>query len=122
MTEWTPDVAPLLQTPLVKGAYLALGIAALVWLITEALSFVVPAKYRPLPPLLLGPFLGWACQAAVLLDFGAGPGSWGRALIFGTVGGALALVAHPVIRDRWPFSALTKRTPGQSAPASGGGA
>ena len=119
MNEWSPDLAPLLETPLVKGAYLALGIAVLVWLVTEAASFFIPAKWRPVLPLVLGPFLGWATQAAALLDFGAGPGSWGRALIFGLAGGAFAVVGHPLMKRIPPFSWLARATP--SADPTGGG-
>jgi hypothetical protein len=118
MNNWSPDLAPLLQSPLVKGAYLAFGIALLVWLVTEAASFILPPKWRTALPLVLGPFLGWATQAAALLDFGAGPGSWGRALIFGLVGGAFAIVGHPLMKLIPPFSWLTKVTP-SAAPTGG---
>lgn len=120
MNDIPVDVTPLLQTPLVKGAYLAVGIGFLVWLVTEAASFIVPAKWRPAVPLVLGPFLGWATQASVLLDFGAGPGSWGRALIFGLAGGALAIVGHPLMKKIPPFSYLTKVTPGGETATEGG--
>lgn len=111
-----PDVTPLLQTPLFRLAYLGLGIALLTWLVTEAGSVFIPIKWRPVVPLILGPFLGWGTQASALLDFGPGPGSWGRALIFGLAGGAFAVVAHPWIKTLPPFSWLTRLTPSSPSP------
>jgi len=112
----TPDLSaidwtPLMKSPLVGGVPWAVGIALLTWLLTEASSYFVAPKWRPAVALLLGPFFGWLTAAAEVLDFGAGPASWLRALLYGIVGGALAVTAHDHIKDRFPFRLLTTRTP-----------
>ena len=87
----TPDLSaidwtPLMKSPLVGGVPWAVGIALLTWLLTEASSYFVAPKWRPAVALLLGPFFGWLTAAAEVLDFGAGPASWLRALLYGIVG------------------------------------
>jgi hypothetical protein len=118
------DWTALLKSPLAGGIPLAVGVGLLVWVITEASSFFVPTKWRPLVALMLGPFFGWLTAAAEVLDFGDGPASWLRALLYGIVGGALAVLAHDHIKDRFPFNLLTRVTPGAVPPAgpAGGGA
>lgn len=115
------DWTALLKSPLFLVAPLAVGVALFDWLVTEAASFFVPSKYRPVVAIGLGPFLGWATQATELLDFGGGPSSWARALLFGLLGGALAVLGHDQIKGRWPFSLLSTRTPSATpAPPAGG--
>ena len=117
----TPDLSAidwtaLMKSPLVMFLPVTFGVALFVWLVTEASSFFVPAKFRPAVAMALGPFLGWACVRLEVLDFGAGPLAWGRGLLFGLMAGSIAVVFHPLIKNRWPFSLLTTRTPSTHVP------
>jgi len=105
-----------MKSPLVLGIPLVIAIAGLTWLLTELLSFYVPAKWRPATALLLGPCFGWLTQAAELLDFGAGPGSWLRAFLFGLLGATFAVLAHDHIKGLPVFRWLTTRTPSTQVP------
>ena len=112
------DWTPLLKSPLALLLPVMAGIAAASWIVTEAASFFVPTKWRPALAMILGIALGYATNRATLLDYGAGPDGWLRALIVGLLGGALAVLLHPHIKDRFPFKMLTRVTP-SGAPAGG---
>jgi hypothetical protein len=106
------DWSTALKSPLVIGVPLAVALAALTWLLTEASSFFVPAKYRPAVAIALGPFFGLVTQAAGRLDFGTGPQAWINALLYGLVGGAVAVLGHDKFKSIPPFSWLARVTPG----------
>jgi hypothetical protein len=117
MPDFTLDWSTVMKSPLVLFLPTLLVVAGLTWALTEALSFRVPSKYRPSTALMLGPALGWSVNRLELLDFGWGPNGWGRALFFGLFAGVVAVLAHDKIKDRWPFSILTTRTPGATPAA-----
>lgn len=116
------DFTGLISSPLAKSIPVALVIGLLAWLVTEVGSFVVPTKWRPALALVAGVAMGYLCDRAGLLDFGAGPDGRFRALVLGLIGGALAPVAHERLKSVPPFSWLTTVTPTEPAkPPTGGG-
>lgn len=112
MQDMPVDWSALLKSPLVLLIPVTVGVTLIVWVVTEAASFFTPSKYRPVVAMCLGPFAGWAVNRLELLDFGWGPAGWGRAVFFGAVGGALAVLAHDKIKVTPPFSWLAAKTPG----------
>lgn len=122
MPEVSIDWTALIHSPLVMLIPVTVGIATIVWLVTEAAGFIpaLTSKWRPVLAMCLGPLAGWAVNRLELLDCGWGPSGWGRAVFLGLVGGALAVLGHDKIKDVPPFSWLTTRTPSTPAPPAGG--
>ena len=113
------DFTAILNSPLMKGIPTAIVIGLLAWGLTEALTSWLAEKYRPAIAVLFGVAMGYLTHRADLVDFGGGPNGWLAAQVFGGIGGALAPLAHPFLRDKWPFSMLTKLTPsGRAATAA----
>lgn len=117
MPEITIDWTALLKSPLVLFVPVTLGAAALVWILTEAASFFVPPKFRAPLAMTLGPAVGWAVNRLELLDFGWGPAGWGRAVFFGLLAGAVAVLGHDRFKAIPPLSWLAARTPSASGEA-----
>lgn len=114
------DWSSLLKSPLVLLVPVTVGASLLVWLITEALSFILPKKWLPGIAIAFGPVTGWAVNRLELLDFGWGPDGWGRSVFFGFFAGILAVLGHDWIKTVPPFRWLAQRTPGTpEAPAGG---
>lgn len=113
MDETGFDWSSLKETPLFLLLPVTVGCTLVVWTVTEALGFIVPSKHRAGVALLLGPVTGWSVNRLELLDFGWGPGGWGRALFFGVLAGVLAVLAHDKIKSFPPFSWLAAKTPGR---------
>jgi len=111
MPEIAIDWTGLVKSPLVLLIPVTIGVTLIVWVVTEAASFFTPAKFRPVVAMVLGPLAGWAVNRLELLDFGWGPDGWGRAVFFGLVGGALAVLGHDKIKSIPPFSWLARVTP-----------
>lgn len=115
------DWTALMKSPFVLLIPVTVGIALIVWVVTEASSYFTPSKFRPVVAMLLGPFAGWAVNRLELLDCGWGPEGWGRAVFLGAVGGALAVLGHDKIKSMPPFSWLARVTPGAEPAAPAGG-
>lgn len=121
------DFGSILGSPLMKGIPTALVIGLLAWVLTEALTSWMPEKYRPAIAVLLGVGMGYITARAGLVDFGAGPDGWLRAIIFGAIGGAGAPIAHPLLKNIPGLSWLAgitpsgrKATAAAAAPPAGG--
>jgi hypothetical protein len=121
MPEVSVDWTALVKSPLVMLIPVTVGVTLIVWVVTEAASFFVPSKWRPMVAMWLGPHVGWAVNRLELLDFGWGPAGWGRAVFFGLVGGALAVLGHDRIKKTPPFSWLAQVTPPATPAQPGGG-